>query len=491
MSQVVIGMDPHKRSATIEVMAGDEAVLGGGRYGTDAAGYRSMLAEARRWPERMWAIEGCQGIGRHIASRLLADGEQVVDVPPKLSARTRMFATGQGRKTDATDAHSVALAAARMQGLRPVVDDAQLAVLPILADRRRSLGEDHTRMICQLHQLLLELIPGGAKKSLSAAQAKALLARARPREAAGKARRRVAAELISDLERIYQRKKDPSKELSALLKATATTLTDLNGIGPSGAARLLVEVADVTRFPDKAHFASWNGTAPIDASSGDQVRHRLSRAGNRQINRVLHIMAVVQLRHRDSGPGLLRPQSRRRQDTHGSDAVPEVPAVRHRLPPDDHRRTGGGNGPGRTPGGGYWLQRGRLQPQHRRFGEVTSRTRHHRPYARASQPGDPFSAPLPPPPASAGPQPRSSAFCLTAARTGAHSQGGNDALLTQRGARFGWTGATGCTLATGSPDSVSCTLCGVIFGRAKSPGAADGVFLRDEDKGAGSNSSCW
>jgi hypothetical protein len=154
-------MGPHKRSATIEVMAGDETVVGGGRYATDATGYRAMLAEARRWPQRMWAIEGCQGIGRHLASRLLADGEQVVDVPPKLSARARVFATGQGRKTDATGA--VALAATRMKGLRPVVDDAQLAVLQILADRRRSLGEDHTRMISQLHRLLLELIPGGAK----------------------------------------------------------------------------------------------------------------------------------------------------------------------------------------------------------------------------------------------------------------------------------------------------------------------------------------
>ena len=75
MSQVVIGMDPHKRSATIEVMAGDETVLGGGRYGTDTAGYRAMLAAVKRWPERTWAIEGCQGIGRHIANRLLADGE--------------------------------------------------------------------------------------------------------------------------------------------------------------------------------------------------------------------------------------------------------------------------------------------------------------------------------------------------------------------------------------------------------------------------------
>jgi transposase len=224
-----------------------------------------------------------------------------VDVPPKLPARMRVFATGQGRKTDATDAHSVALAATRMTRLRPVVADAQLAVLPILADRRRSLGEDHTRMICQLHQLLLELIPGGAKKDLSAAQAKALLAKVRPRDAAGKARRRVAAELIGDLERIYQRQKEADKELNGLLAATATTLTSLHGIGPSGAARLLAGVRDITRFPDKAHFASWNGTAPIDASSGDQARHRLSRAGNRQINRVLHIMAVVQLRNPAEG----------------------------------------------------------------------------------------------------------------------------------------------------------------------------------------------
>jgi transposase len=298
MSAVVIGMDPHKRSATIEVMTADEAVLGGGRYGTDVSGYRAMRRVVRRWPERTWAIEGCQGIGRHIARRLIADGEHVVDVPPRLSARTRVFATGQGRKTDATDAHSVALAATRMSGLRPVIDDEQLAVLRILADRRRSLGEDHTRMISWLHQLLLELIPGGAKKALSAAQARALLATVRPRDAAGQARRRVAAELISDLERIYRRKKAAGKELRDLLTATGTTLTSLNGIGPSGAARLLA--GDPARFPGKAHFASWNGTVPIDASSGDQVRHRLSRAGNRQINRTLHIMAVVQLRHRTS-----------------------------------------------------------------------------------------------------------------------------------------------------------------------------------------------
>ena len=290
-------MDPHKRSVTIEVMAGDEAVLGGGRFATTVEGYRAMRAYVAVWSERVWAIEGCAGIGGHVATRLLGDGEQVVDVPAKLSARARVFTTGQGRKTDATDAHSVALVGTRMGGLRPVVDDQQLAVLRVLVDRRRSLGEDHTRMVAQLHHLLLLLIPGGAKKDLSAAQAKALLASVRPRDAAGKTRRRVAAELIADLERVYQRKKAANKELEVLLAQTGTSLMTLNGIGPSGAARLLVEVADITRFPSRAHFASWNGTAPIDASSGDQIRHRLSRAGNRQINRVLHIMATVQLRN--------------------------------------------------------------------------------------------------------------------------------------------------------------------------------------------------
>ena len=301
VGQVVIGMDPHKRSVTIEVMAADEKVLGGGRFGTDLPGYRAMLDYVRRWPERVWAIEGCNGIGRHIAQRLLAGGQDVVDVPPKLSARARVFATGQGRKTDATDAHSVALVGTRMAGLRPVVNDEQLAVLRILVDRRRSLGEDHTRMVSQLHQLLLELIPGGAKKDLSAAQAKALLATVRPRDVAGKARRRVAAELIADLERVYRRSKEADKELKQLVAATGTSLMGLHGIGPSGAARLLVEVGDIARFPDRDHFASWNGTAPIDASSGDHVRHRLSRGGNRQINRVLHIMATVQLRNPTEG----------------------------------------------------------------------------------------------------------------------------------------------------------------------------------------------
>src|SRR5262249_7167166 len=192
--------------------------------------------------------EGVNGIGHHIAARLVRDGEAVVDVPAKLSARARVFISGQGRKTDAWDAHSVALVGVRMQGLHPVVNDEQFGLLRVLVDRRRALGEDHTRMISQPHQLLLELIPGGAKKDLSAAQAKALLASVRPRDVVGKARRRLAAELIGDLEKIYQRSKAADKELKALLAGTGTRLTDLEGIGPSRPPPFLVLVGGSALF---------------------------------------------------------------------------------------------------------------------------------------------------------------------------------------------------------------------------------------------------
>ncbi|MFX0539618.1 transposase [Ornithinimicrobium sp. Y1847] len=114
----------------------------------------------------------------------------------------------------------------------------------------------------------------------------------------GKTRKRVALEMVADLEKTYRRKKEANKELTELVAATGTSLLGLHGIGPSGAARLLVEIGDITRFPTKGHFASWTGTAPVDASSGDNVRQRLSRGGNRHINQVLHIMATVQLRTR-------------------------------------------------------------------------------------------------------------------------------------------------------------------------------------------------
>ena len=130
MDRVVIGADPHKHSVTIEVVDGRERVLHKGRYGTDTDGYRQMLAAAKRFEQRRWAVEGCNGIGRHVAQRLVADGETVVDVPVKLAARARAFDTGNGRKTDPADAHSMAVVALRTESLTEVrVDDDLVARL--------------------------------------------------------------------------------------------------------------------------------------------------------------------------------------------------------------------------------------------------------------------------------------------------------------------------------------------------------------------------
>jgi transposase len=128
-----------------------------------------MLDYVAAWPQRRWAIGGCEGIGRHIAQRLLAEQEPVVDEPAKLSARVRVFATGQGRKTDDTDAHSIALVRVRMGGLRAVVDDEQLDVLRLLDDRRRRIGGRPHPDDLPAPPVLLELVPGGAKRDLSAA----------------------------------------------------------------------------------------------------------------------------------------------------------------------------------------------------------------------------------------------------------------------------------------------------------------------------------
>jgi transposase len=304
---VIIGMDPHKRSATIEVIDQTGRVLEVGRFDTDQAGYAAMLAVGRGHGvkgERVWAVEGCNGIGRHIAHRLVHDGERVVDVPPKLSAQVRIFATGNARKTDPVDAHSVALAALYAPaepGLRPVLVEDDLLVMGLMVDRRDELGRARTQTINRLHRLLLELIPGGAKTFLSAPQARALVATVKPRDLVGKTRRRLVVELITELEGIDRKIKAAEKELTTLVTERGSTLMELTGIGPTGAARLLADVGDIHRFRDKDRFASWNGTAPLDASSGAQQRHRLSRAGNRRINRTLHIMAVVQLRNPTPG----------------------------------------------------------------------------------------------------------------------------------------------------------------------------------------------
>jgi transposase len=259
-----------------------------------------------QWPHRRWAVEGANGMGRPLAQRLLAQGETVLDVPAKLAARVRVFDTGNARKTDATDAHAVAMVALRTPRLTALAYDEELIALRLLTDRRDELSHLRVQTVNRLQRLLTELVPGGAKRDLSALQAKRLLATVRPRTLVGKTIRRMAAEEIADLVAVDAKLKALKKELRAAVAARGSHLMDLFGIGPAGAARILCDVGDVARFPDRNHFASWTGTAPLDASSGEQIRHRLSRAGNRRMNHVLHIAAIVQIRHDTEGRAYYR-----------------------------------------------------------------------------------------------------------------------------------------------------------------------------------------
>jgi transposase len=348
MARLIIGMDPHKRSATVEVIDGQGKVVGQGRFGTDPTGYQAMLMLGRQHVERVWAVEGCYGVGRHIAQRLVADGESVLDVPAKLSAQVRVLATGHGRKTDSVDAHSVAIAALRATGLRSVgVDDTTTAVR-LVADRRDELGRARTQTINRVHRLLLELVPGGAKRSLSTAQARALLNTVRPRDLVGRTRRQLASELITELAGIDKKIKAADVQLTELLAQTGSTLQQLHGIGPSGAARLIGDIADIARFATPARFASWNGTAPLDVSSGDQQRHRLSRAGNRQINRVLHVMAVTQIRGDTEGRAYYR-----RQRAAGKTHLEAMRKLKRRLSDIVYRHMANDAKPARTGPGGH------------------------------------------------------------------------------------------------------------------------------------------
>jgi transposase len=271
-TRVVIGMDPHKRSATIEAMAEDETVLGKGRYGTDRAGFAAMLAEAAKWPQRVWAVEGCEGIGKHLVLRLLDAGETVVDVPAKLSARMRVYATGQGRKTDDSDAHSIALVGVRMAGLRRVVNDETLEVLRLLVDRRhcRSLdrrgphpdGLPAARAGARADPGRREEGPVGCAGPTVAGDRPGR--RTPPARPASGSRWSWCAISNGSTQGRRQRTAEANVELVELVKTTGTGLLDLHGIGPSGAARLLVrvDIQSVTSPGSRPKATSPRGPGP-------------------------------------------------------------------------------------------------------------------------------------------------------------------------------------------------------------------------------------
>jgi transposase len=208
-------------------------------------------------------------------------------VQPKLGARVRLLATGNVNKNDPNDARSVAVAALRSPGVREARPDDHAAVLKVWSKRRRDLAGSRTQVVCRLHAVLCELVPGGVAKKIIAAHAARLLGSITPPDAVAAARWELAAALLEDLRRIDAQLRETRKKLDTAVRASGTSLTGLFGVGPVIAATVIGEVRDVSRFKNRDHFAAYNGTAPIEV---------LSRRGNRRDCHAIHMAAVTQVR---------------------------------------------------------------------------------------------------------------------------------------------------------------------------------------------------
>ena len=174
-------------------------------------------------------------------------------------------------------------------------------MLRLLADRRDELSQQRRQAVNRLHRHLRDLVPGAAPTSLTADGAAQVLSRLRPRDPVAIERKHVARQLIAEIRRLDKELKDNRQRTCEVVEACATTLTDVFGISYVLAAKILGHTGPIGRFATAGAFASYTGTAPIEVSSGDAVRHRLSRAGNRKLNTALHLVAHVQRMH--PGPG--------------------------------------------------------------------------------------------------------------------------------------------------------------------------------------------
>ena len=375
MVAVMIGIDPHKASHTAVAIDPAEVPLGQLRVRASAVQAERLLGWAQAWPERAWAVEGAGGLGHLLAQQLLSAGERVLDVPPKLAARVRLLATGNINKNDPNDARSVAVAALRSAGVREVRRDDHAAVLKVWSKRYQDLGRARTQVACRLHQVMCELIPGGVPGEITAGQAERILASITPAEAVQAARWELAAELTEDL-----------RGIDARIRQARTRL----------AAAVIGDVRHVARFPDRDHFAAYNGTAPIEVSSGGRKIWRLSRRGNRRLNHAIHMAAVTQIRHRHS-QGHAYYQKKLAEGKTGKEALRALKrqvsdAIYACLQADARRDAAHVKSPGGQPGNGSDSSAAGSHPGHRLFGQATPGLRHHTTTAASDPAPGPASA---------------------------------------------------------------------------------------------------
>jgi len=294
---MLIGIDPHKSTHTATaVEPGTNREVASIRIDASLQEYRRMLTWAARWPQRRWAIENAEGLGRHLASWLLARGEDVIDVPSTATARVRQLSRGGGRKNDRINAAAAACVAALQGDARPLAAEGAADALAVLDERRVNLSQARVRAVNQLHALLRALIAGGAPTDLSAATAAALLRTIRPSGDVERIRKAVAVDLVAEIRSLDTRLRASTKAIAELVDKSDSTLTDTVGIGPIVAGRLIARTGRPSRFPNSAAYANYVGAAPVEVASAGTMRHRLSRTGDRQLNSALHTAAITQIR---------------------------------------------------------------------------------------------------------------------------------------------------------------------------------------------------
>jgi transposase len=303
---VMIGIDPHKRTHTAVAVDAHEVVVAERLVRARVGQVAELVAwaDALGDRERIWAIESAGGLGYLLSQQLLAAGEHVVDIPATLASRVRVLSSGRSDKNDPNDARSVAIAALRAPALVPVRAEDHRSVLRLLSRRHTQLSWTRNKAACRLHALICDLTPGGIGKELVVTQALWVLDGIEPAGAPAIERHRLALELVEDIERLDRQRKTSKARIRAAVTASGTTLTDIFGVGDVVAATLIGHTGDPFRFANQDRYAAYNGTAPIEWSSGNPKRptHRLSRRGNRAINHALHITAVTQIRYAHS-PG--------------------------------------------------------------------------------------------------------------------------------------------------------------------------------------------
>jgi transposase len=293
---VIIGVDPHKASHTAVAIDTSEEEQARKKVRVGRTQVDQLMAWAAGFEGRTWAIESAGGLGSLLAQQLVAAGEDVVDVPATLAARARLLATGRSNKNDLNDALSVAVAALRSRGLRRVEAAGHSEVLRLLAKRNTDIGNHRTRLVCRIHALLVELAPGGIAKEINASDVDRFLAGVTPTSPVEQARYDLAVELLEDIRRLDAQLKESHKRIRAAVRASETTVTDLFGVGPIIAGMLVGYTGEIGRFRNRHHYAAYNGTAPVEFSSGGRTVHRLSERGNRQLNHAIHMAAICQLR---------------------------------------------------------------------------------------------------------------------------------------------------------------------------------------------------